>query len=61
MLSTDKMSTTPSPKKKSEILGDFKPSEIKLIMASVLCIEGKVRKFSVPASEPGLKLTVPTI
>ncbi|KAJ5187480.1 hypothetical protein N7449_010474 [Penicillium cf. viridicatum] len=42
MLSTDKMSTTPSPKKKSEILGDFTPSEIKFIMASVLCIEGKL-------------------
>ncbi|KGO75683.1 hypothetical protein PITC_030350 [Penicillium italicum] len=42
MLPTDAMSTTPSPKKKPEYLGDFTASEIKLIMASVLCISGKL-------------------
>ncbi|KAJ5617754.1 hypothetical protein N7537_002868 [Penicillium hordei] len=35
------MSTTPSPKK-SGILGDFTAGEIKLIMASVLCMGGKL-------------------
>ncbi|KAJ5486106.1 hypothetical protein N7530_000406 [Penicillium desertorum] len=35
------MSTTPSPKKKPE-LGDFTAGEIKMIMASVLCIDGKL-------------------
>ncbi|QQK39787.1 hypothetical protein Pdw03_2641 [Penicillium digitatum] len=36
------MSTTPSPKKKSEYLGDLTASEIKLILASVLCMSGKL-------------------
>ncbi|KAF7524499.1 hypothetical protein PCG10_005759 [Penicillium crustosum] len=36
------MSTTPSPKKKSGLLGDFTAGEIKLIMASVLCMGGKL-------------------
>ncbi|CRL29893.1 unnamed protein product [Penicillium camemberti] len=42
MLPTDTMSTTPSPKKKSKLLGDFTAGEIKLIMASVLCMGGKL-------------------
>lgn len=61
MLPTEKMSTTPSPKKKSEFLGDLTAGEIKLIMASFLCMSGKVRTVSVPSFEPWLKLTVPTI
>ncbi|KAF4762008.1 hypothetical protein N7455_000491 [Penicillium solitum] len=42
MLPTEKMSTTPSPKKKSEFLGDLTAGEIKLIMASFLCMSGKL-------------------
>ncbi|KAJ5509384.1 hypothetical protein N7527_011527 [Penicillium freii] len=42
MLPTETMSTTPSPKKKSALLGDFTAAEIKLIMASVLCMGGKL-------------------
>ncbi|OQE87174.1 hypothetical protein PENNAL_c0020G04746 [Penicillium nalgiovense] len=41
MLSTEKSSTTPSPKKKSE-LADFTAGEMKMIMASVLCIAGRL-------------------
>lgn len=52
MLPTEKMSTTPSPKKKSELLGDLTAGEIKLIMASFLCMSGKVRTVSVPSFEP---------
>ncbi|KAJ5920483.1 hypothetical protein N7516_011341 [Penicillium verrucosum] len=36
-----KKSATPSPKKKSGLFGDFTAAEIKLIMASVLCMSGK--------------------
>ncbi|KAJ9489506.1 hypothetical protein VN97_g3767 [Penicillium thymicola] len=36
------MSTTPSPKKKSGLFGDFTAAEIKFIMASVLCMTGKL-------------------
>ncbi|KGO69890.1 hypothetical protein PEX1_006160 [Penicillium expansum] len=42
MLPTDAMTTTPSPKKKSGNLGDFTAGEMKLIMASVLCISGRL-------------------
>ncbi|KAJ5791613.1 uncharacterized protein N7518_008624 [Penicillium psychrosexuale] len=42
MLPTEKMSTTPSPKKKSGDWGNLTAGEMKLVMASVLCMSGKL-------------------